>query len=165
MIYVNFGLHKNIIKFVEEKEMKYVILTDDEEVLKLAHEKGAEVYDPTSALDVESRKEGLVAETKMERLILKLAIKPKIKGYKYIMYIMKKCQEDANYDDKPITKEIYPEVAKHFKTTPNRVERSIRHALETSQSGRVYAEICGCDGSEKPTNAEFISMLCVYFHK
>lgn len=145
--------------------MKYVIVTEDEEVLKLAREKGGEVYELTNAPNVEPQKVEPLAETKLEKITLKLAINPKIKGYKYIMYIMKKCQEDANYDDKPITKVIYPEVARHFKTTPNRVERSIRHALETCQSGPVYAEICGCNGHAKPTNAEFVSMLCVYFHK
>ena len=64
-----------------------------------------------------------------------------------------------------ISKVLYPEVARKFNTTPSRVERAIRHAievawdrgdLETLQKffGYTVSNIKG-----KPTNSEFIAMI------
>ena len=47
-----------------------------------------------------------------------------------------------------VTKELYPDVAMAHRTTSSRVERAIRHAIET----------CDCYyGKDKPTNSEFIA--------
>ena len=64
-----------------------------------------------------------------------------------------------------ITKILYPTVAKKFKTTPSRVERAIRHAIEVAwDRGDVDTlqeyfgfTVSGTKG--KPTNSEFISMV------
>ena len=64
-----------------------------------------------------------------------------------------------------ITKELYPSVAKNFKTTSSRVERAIRHAIEvawdrgdldvlSSYFGYTISNLKG-----KPTNSEFIAMI------
>ena len=64
-----------------------------------------------------------------------------------------------------VTKVLYPAVAKKYGTTPSRVERAIRHAievawdrgdLETLQKffGYTVSNIKG-----KPTNSEFIAMI------
>ena len=64
-----------------------------------------------------------------------------------------------------VTKVLYPTVARKFGTTPSRVERAIRHAievawdrgdLETLQKffGYTVSNIKG-----KPTNSEFIAMI------
>ena len=64
-----------------------------------------------------------------------------------------------------ITKVLYPTVAKKYHTTPSRVERAIRHAievawdrgdLETLQSFFGYTV---SNSRGKPTNSEFISMI------
>ena len=64
-----------------------------------------------------------------------------------------------------VTKVLYPEVARRFSTTPSRVERAIRHAievawdrgdLETLQSFFGYT-VSNTKG--KPTNSEFIAMI------
>ena len=64
-----------------------------------------------------------------------------------------------------ITKQLYPDIAKKFKTTPSRVERAIRHAIEVAwargEQG-VVETIFGYTISAskgKPTNSEFIAMI------
>ena len=64
-----------------------------------------------------------------------------------------------------ITKQLYPDIAKKFNTTPSRVERAIRHAIEVAW-GRgqtdVVESIFGYTVSAvkgKPTNSEFIAMI------
>ena len=64
-----------------------------------------------------------------------------------------------------VTKELYPSIAKKFSTTPSKVERAIRHAIEVAWNrGRIDAinAIFGARrylGTEKPTNSEFIARV------
>ena len=64
-----------------------------------------------------------------------------------------------------VTKVIYPEVAKKFSTTPIRVERAIRHAIEVAWDRgdiEVLQKYFGYTVSNikgKPTNSEFIAMI------
>jgi two-component system response regulator (stage 0 sporulation protein A) len=64
-----------------------------------------------------------------------------------------------------ITKILYPEIAKRFQTTPSRVERAIRHAIEVAWSrGKMDTldELFGytiSNGKGKPTNSEFIALI------
>lgn len=64
-----------------------------------------------------------------------------------------------------ITKEIYPAVAYKYGTTPSRVERAIRHAVETAWGRgdlKTTRSIFGYTVSiskGKPTNSEFIAMI------
>ena len=64
-----------------------------------------------------------------------------------------------------ITKQLYPDIATKYSTTPSRVERAIRHAIEVAW-GRGKLEITenifGYTVSatkSKPTNSEFIAMI------
>ena len=64
-----------------------------------------------------------------------------------------------------VTKVLYPEVAKKFDTTPSRVERAIRHAIEVAWDRgdiEVLQKYFGYTVSNikgKPTNSEFIAMI------
>ena len=64
-----------------------------------------------------------------------------------------------------ITKQLYPDLAKKYKTTPSRVERAIRHAIEVAWNrGRldIMENVFGytVDANKgKPTNSEFIAMI------
>ena len=64
-----------------------------------------------------------------------------------------------------ITKVLYPQVARTFSTTPSRVERAIRHAIEVAWSrGKMDTidEMFGYtihNGKGKPTNSEFIALI------
>ena len=64
-----------------------------------------------------------------------------------------------------ITKQLYPEIAIKFKTTPSRVERAIRHAIEVAWARGEQASVERIFGytisaaKGKPTNSEFIAMI------
>jgi two-component system response regulator (stage 0 sporulation protein A) len=64
-----------------------------------------------------------------------------------------------------ITKTLYPEIAIKYQTTPNRVERAIRHAIETAWErsdletiNKMFRYTIRNDKG-KPTNSEFIALL------
>ncbi len=60
-----------------------------------------------------------------------------------------------------VTKELYPLIADKYQTTPSRVERGIRHAIElTWDRGNVelFEYTINVDRG-KPTNSEFIAMV------
>ena len=64
-----------------------------------------------------------------------------------------------------VTKVLYPEVAKRFHTTPSRVERAIRHAIEVAwdrgdlETLQSYFGYTVNSAKGKPTNSEFIAMI------
>ena len=64
-----------------------------------------------------------------------------------------------------ITKQLYPEIADKYKTTPSRVERAIRHAIEVAWNRGKIENINNVFGikiyapNEKPTNGEFIALV------
>lgn len=67
-----------------------------------------------------------------------------------------------------ITSELYPQIARKFDTTPSRVERAIRHAIEVTWDRGDMDVLCGYFGNTisadrgKPTNKEFIATVADY---
>ena len=63
------------------------------------------------------------------------------------------------------TKQLYPSIAKQYNTTPSRVERAIRHAIEVAWSRGKMDTIDMLfgytvnNGKGKPTNSEFIALI------
>jgi hypothetical protein len=93
-----------------------------------------------------------------------LGVPAHIKGYKYLREAIILAVNDEGIIE-AITKALYPAVAKTFDTTPSRVERAIRHAIEVAwdrgdidvlQSYFGYT-VSGLKG--KPTNSEFIALI------
>ncbi|MGN1442904.1 MAG: sporulation initiation factor Spo0A C-terminal domain-containing protein, partial [Acutalibacteraceae bacterium] len=87
-----------------------------------------------------------------------------IKGYEYLRQSIVLTVKDPELMH-AVTKALYPTIAKKNKTTPSRVERAIRHAIEvawdrgdvdvlTSYFGYTIQNTRG-----KPTNSEFIAMI------
>ena len=64
-----------------------------------------------------------------------------------------------------ITKRLYPDVAQRFETSPSKVERAIRHAIEVAWNKGKIENINSLFGvkvyssNEKPTNGEFIALV------
>lgn len=87
-----------------------------------------------------------------------------IKGYQYLREAIISCVNDTEMMSS-VTKLLYPSVAKTFKTTPSRVERAIRHAIEVAwDRGDVdvlssYFGYTIQNSRGKPTNSEFIAMI------
>jgi two-component system response regulator (stage 0 sporulation protein A) len=103
-------------------------------------------------------------EVEVTRVMREIGIPANLQGYQFIrnaIMIVLKDPETMNY----ITKQLYPTIAEEHNTTPSRVERAIRHAIEVTWSrGQMDAinSIFGyttnlCKG--KPTNSEFIAMV------
>lgn len=93
-----------------------------------------------------------------------IGIPPHIRGYNYLRDSIMMVIDNIGYLN-AITKELYPAVAQKYDTTPSRVERAIRHAIEVAwNKGRIdiINELFGYTIHEqkgKPTNGEFIAMI------
>ncbi len=87
-----------------------------------------------------------------------------IKGYQYLREAIILSIDDGEMMGS-VTKLLYPTVAKKFSTTPSRVERAIRHAIEVAwDRGDVdvlssYFGYTIQSSRGKPTNSEFIAMI------
>ena len=97
-------------------------------------------------------------------MIHEIGVPAHIKGYQYLRESIMMAVED-NTMLSSITKILYPTIAKKFQTTPSRVERAIRHAIEVAWSrGRMETldALFGYTintGKGKPTNSEFIALI------
>lgn len=103
-------------------------------------------------------------ETDVTNMIHEIGVPAHIKGYQYLRDAIMMAVEDMNMLNS-ITKILYPTIAKNHKTTPSRVERAIRHAIEVAWSrGKMDTidELFGYTvsvGKGKPTNSEFIALI------
>ena len=70
-------------------------------------------------------------EAKITKIIHEIGIPAHIKGYLYLREAIFMVIEDMDFLG-AITKELYPNIAIKFNTTPSRVERAIRHAIEVA---------------------------------
>ena len=108
-------------------------------------------------------------EVAVTNIIHEVGIPAHIKGYHYVREAIIMAVEDMESLN-AITKILYPGIAKKFSTTPSRVERAIRHAIETAWSRGdvdVLNKIFGYTVSHdkgKPTNSEFIAMIADRLH-
>lgn len=90
-------------------------------------------------------------------MIHEIGVPAHIKGYQYLREAIEMLNS--------ITKILYPTIAKKYQTTPSRVERAIRHAIEVAWSrGKMETldSLFGYTintGKGKPTNSEFIALI------
>lgn len=97
-------------------------------------------------------------------LLHDIGVPAHIKGYQYLREAIMLSVRDPEIINS-VTKILYPEVAKTYKTTSSRVERAIRHAIEVAWDRGDVDEIQKIFGytvsniKGKPTNSEFIAML------
>ena len=97
-------------------------------------------------------------------IIHEIGIPAHIKGYQYLRHAIIMVVDNLDVINS-ITKELYPTVAKDFNTTPSRVERAIRHAIEVAWDRGdtdVLNSFFGytiANSKGKPTNSEFIAMI------
>ena len=98
------------------------------------------------------------------KLLHELGVPSHIKGYLYIREGITMVYSNPNLSS-AITKELYPEIASKYETTPSRVERAIRHAIEVSWNRgnwELMEEVFGFSvdiDKAKATNSEFIVTL------
>ncbi len=103
-------------------------------------------------------------DVQVTSIIHEIGIPAHIKGYHYlrdaIIMVVSKVELLS-----AITKELYPSIAAKYKTTPSRVERAIRHAIEVAWNrgnldliNSIFGHTVNQDRG-KPTNSEFIAMV------
>lgn len=103
-------------------------------------------------------------EKDVTNMIHEIGVPAHIKGYQYLREAIMMSVEDVEMLGS-ITKILYPTIAAKYQTTPSRVERAIRHAIEVAWSrGKMETldSLFGYTintGKGKPTNSEFIALI------
>ena len=103
-------------------------------------------------------------ETLVTSIIHEVGVPAHIKGYQYVREAIMIAVEDMDVINS-VTKVLYPEVAKRFSTTPSRVERAIRHAIEVAwdrgdlETLQKFFGYTVSNSNVKPTNSAFIAMI------
>ena len=114
---------------------------------------------PKSSEKKEDNLEALVTN-----VIHEVGVPAHIKGYQYLREAIIMVVNDIDVINQ-ITKSLYPKIAAKFNTTPSRVERAIRHAIEVAWGRGEQAIVENIFGytisasKGKPTNSEFIAMI------
>lgn len=124
---------------------------------------------PTESSKINNEWEGKEApavdlEKEVTDMIHGLGVPAHIKGYQYLRTAISMSVREPSLIG-AITKQLYPMIAKEYETSPSRVERAIRHAIEVAWSrGKMETleETFGYTvslGKGKPTNSEFIALV------
>ena len=114
------------------------------------------------------RKQHSRTETSIESMVTsmihEIGVPAHIKGYQYLREAIILAVRDMDVIN-AITKVLYPQVAKTFATTPSRVERAIRHAIEVAwdrgdlETLQRFFGYTVSNTKGKPTNSEFIALI------
>ena len=103
-------------------------------------------------------------ESLVTGIIHEIGVPAHIKGYQYLREAIIIAVNDMDVIN-AITKVLYPQVAKTFQTTPSRVERAIRHAIEVAwdrgdlDTLQRFFGYTVSNTKGKPTNSEFIALI------
>lgn len=97
-------------------------------------------------------------------IIHQMGVPAHIKGYQYLRDAILLVISEVNLLG-AVTKELYPMIAEKYQTTPSRVERAIRHAIELAwdrgnveMMNKFFGYTINIQRG-KPTNSEFIAMV------
>ena len=103
-------------------------------------------------------------EYDVRRVLLDIGVPENIYGHRYLVKALCLTVRRPSLVGW-VTKELYPEVADEFRTTPARVERAIRHAIEVAwEQGDLdtlqrYFGNTISPSKGRPTNSQFISRI------
>ena len=105
-----------------------------------------------------------VLAKRISEIFIIVGIPAHIKGYQFLREAIKITVEQPSIIN-CITKQLYPCIAKKFQTSPSKVERAIRHAIEVGWSRGKIENINDIFGvkvygqHDRPTNGEFIALV------
>ena len=108
-------------------------------------------------------------EKYVTKIMLELGVPAHLKGYHYPREAILLSENDMEIVSS-VTKLLYPEIAKKFRTTDQKVERAIRNAIEVSWmrgNTDMIEELFGYSanhGKSRPTNSEYIARLADKVH-
>lgn len=103
-------------------------------------------------------------EEKITNIFMTVGIPAHIKGYQFLREAIKMAIDNPEIINS-ITKKLYPSIAQRFETSPSKVERAIRHAIEVAwnrgkiENINVLFGVKVYSNNEKPTNGEFIALV------
>ena len=103
-------------------------------------------------------------EAEVTAILHEVGVPAHIKGYQYVREAIILTVQNMDVIN-AVTKVLYPEVAKRFHTTPSRVERAIRHAIEVAwdrgdlETLQRFFGYTVSNTKGKPTNSEFIALI------
>ncbi|MBY0010364.1 sporulation transcription factor Spo0A [Paenibacillus typhae] len=118
----------------------------------------------SSGTNVVPLSKGKNLDANITSIIHEIGVPAHIKGYQYLREAITMVYNNIEILG-AITKTLYPAIAEKFKTTPSRVERAIRHAIEVAWTRGNIDSISHLFGytinisKSKPTNSEFIAMV------
>lgn len=110
------------------------------------------------------QKQSVNLEMEVTDIIHEIGVPAHIKGYQYLRDAIIMSVNDIEMLGS-ITKILYPGIAKKYQTTPSRVERAIRHAIEVAWSRGKMDTLDALfgytihNGKGKPTNSEFVALI------
>lgn len=108
-------------------------------------------------------------EKYVTKIMMDLGVPAHLKGYHYLRAAILLSENDMEIVSS-VTKLLYPEIAKQFHTTDQKVERAIRNAIEVSWmrgNTDMIEELFGYSanhGKSRPTNSEYIARLADKVH-
>lgn len=149
----------------------YIIKPFDNETIvrRVRQLKGKyDLYKPerkrSTFLDIPAKMPTRSLESEVTNIIHEIGVPAHIKGYQYLRDAIIMSINDMEILNS-ITKLLYPSIAKRHNTTPSRVERAIRHAIEVAWTrgkmdtiNKLFGYTIN-NGKGKPTNSEFIALL------
>ena len=168
-----FGVLEQAAK--DKVQMKTVVVSAlyRDQIVSQAMNRGVSFFMPkpcemTSLLDQMRRAvnegESQALEREVTAVIHEVGVPAHIKGYQYVREAIVIAVQDMDVIN-AVTKVLYPEVARRYSTTPSRVERAVRHAIEVAwdrgdlETLQHYFGYTVSNTKGKPTNSEFIAMI------
>ena len=173
-----FGVLEQAAK--DKVQMKTVVVSAlyRDQIVSQAMSRGVSFFMPkpcelTSLLDQmrravnegeESEDESQALEREVTAVIHEVGVPAHIKGYQYVREAIVIAVQDMDVIN-AVTKVLYPEVARRYSTTPSRVERAVRYAIEVAwdrgdlETLQRYFGYTVSNTKGKPTNSEFIAMI------
>ncbi|WP_248925318.1 sporulation transcription factor Spo0A [Paenibacillus hamazuiensis] len=166
-----FGQENITQKAVQLGASYYILKPFDMEVLTnrirqlVSNQSGSEATVPSSHKPkVIQMPKGKNLDANITSIIHEIGVPAHIKGYQYLREAITMVYNNIEILG-AITKTLYPAIAEKYKTTPSRVERAIRHAIEVAWTRGNIDSISHLFGytinisKAKPTNSEFIAMV------
>jgi two-component system response regulator (stage 0 sporulation protein A) len=121
------------------------------------------VQRPTNMVQVQTVKAQPI-DVEVTNIIREIGIPAHIKGYQYLRDAIMMIVEEIDLLG-AVTKVLYPMIAEKYSTTPSRVERAIRHAIEVAWGrgnvemiNKIFGYTINTEKG-KPTNSEFMAMI------
>lgn len=141
----------------------HLVLLDKESAPDMASKLLELPKERKNSLEITTNKEKLLDE-RLANIFISAGIPPHVKGYQFLREAVKQAVTDPSMINN-ITKMLYPAVAERFNTSPSKVERAIRHAIEVAWSRGKIENINNIYGikifsrGDKPTNGELIALV------